>query len=137
MWATFQTLLVNSVGWSLHVYDGTQVIPNDTPSTQTLGMSHGGSPHCSKTLSHSPMHSLLNIQEELAKRLPMLECAWPRESARSHAAGSTPECHCIIREPRGIRWQLWNVADGYEYGVSSLDIGFGITGQPRYHYSDN
>ena len=36
MWDTLQTLLVNSDGWSLHVYDGTQVITHDTPSAQTL-----------------------------------------------------------------------------------------------------
>ena len=36
MRAALQTLLVNSDGWSLHVYDGTLVITNDTPSTQTL-----------------------------------------------------------------------------------------------------
>ena len=36
MWATLHTLLVNLDGWSLHVYDGTQVITDDTPSTQLL-----------------------------------------------------------------------------------------------------
>ena len=36
MWATLQTSLVTSDGWSLQVYDGTLVITSDTPSTQTL-----------------------------------------------------------------------------------------------------
>ena len=53
MWATSQNLLVNSDGWSLHVYDGTQVITNDTPPAQTLRTTLDGARRVASLLSNA------------------------------------------------------------------------------------